>query len=233
MSNLMYNNEIVMTGKIAIELLGITSKQFDNNARRNAEYLLDDRDYFKLSHSDVIEHNLNPSFGGVQQVIDYKGRNGLKLWTRKGVARMAKIATSPESWDIIDELIEVYFAVEAETQNPESDLYGRLDDLFKMNDVLKANAERYPQKVINGTLYDGMAFQDGDEYDHSVRFASVARMKARYGASNIPSPYSLNKVGAYLNQVPIDIYNVNGVITKGYSAQVFAEFDLSIPAQLH
>ena len=233
MSNLMYNNEIVMTRVKAVETLGINDARFKNNFSKNTKYILDGRDYFTLSHSDVIEHNLRVSLRYPGQVIDYKGNQGLKLWTRKGVARMAKIATSPESWDIIDEVIEVYFAVEAETQNPESDLYGRLDDLFKMNDVLKANAERYPQKVINGTLYDGMAFQDGDEYDQSVRFASVARMKARYGASNIPSPYSLNKVGAYLNQVPIDIYNVNGAISKGYSAQVFAEFDLSIPTQLH
>lgn len=100
-----FNNQVVATYPILAEFLGTQESNLTSNFNRNKNKFTEGKHYFKLSHLEVTQSD----------VQNYSGTKGLILWTEKGCARHSKLLETDQAWELWEDMEEVYFSDKKQT----------------------------------------------------------------------------------------------------------------------
>jgi phage antirepressor YoqD-like protein len=101
-----YKKQRVLTTQQVAENFKVDSVMISNNYNRNITRFREGIHYFKLEGQALKEFKTN-------HLLDESSKrvNCLYFWTKRGVARHAKILETDEAWMVYEELEETYFKV--------------------------------------------------------------------------------------------------------------------------
>lgn len=123
---------------ITTDLLGVLyeteSRRITENFNRNIDRFIAGIHYHKLTNGDLKEFKSQYAESVVVEVPQNTAH--LYLWTKRGIARHAKILDTDKAWDVFDELEEYYFnrgknIIQIDTSKNQPELLQYATDLSK------------------------------------------------------------------------------------------------------
>ena len=133
MLKLWYREKYVLTTEQVAEILGTDPARIRQSFKRNKKHFIEGKHYFRLKGEELKtmkalldgeQLNIKKIFSSMKLVeapdstdIEVpkptmgKRSASMILWTRKGVARHAKVLTTEQAWAIYERMEEVYFSV--------------------------------------------------------------------------------------------------------------------------
>ncbi len=253
MLKIWYKGYLVMTTEQLATILGTTPKNIQMNYTRNIDYFEEGKHYFKVTGEALKELRAlinGAATGSKRQTTEsglavrlmeepdaadvwvpepsiHKFASHLMLWTRRGVARHAKLLTTEQAWHIYEQMEDVYFAVVDEAQPrlksaakteelPRAkSKYWRGQRVWTVQDVL----EMYPMLTKDHIKYAAENVLTRED-TYVLRGAELRQYKCENGmmkckALRLVTERGLTKLAAY--------YNVEAAPSEAPAVTNFAE----------
>lgn len=105
LTQIKYNNEIIITTKTLAEVYECDEKQISNNFNRNKDKFEEGKHYYKLEGKALKQFKTIHHFDDSSMLRV----NCLYLWTKRGASRHCKMLGTDKAWEMFDSLEENYF----------------------------------------------------------------------------------------------------------------------------
>lgn len=106
------NGEVVLTTPQVSEFYGTEDEIVTQNFRRNQKYFVENKHYIKLEGDDLKAFKTTLQSEG-QLPVGLR-TSSMYLWTRRGVARHAKMLTTEKAWAVFEKMEDTFFRCGAE-----------------------------------------------------------------------------------------------------------------------
>lgn len=108
LTQIKYNNEVVITTKVLADVYECKELQIQQNYSNNKDKFEEGKHYFKVEGKELKE--LKNQLDNFEVVTGYGKRTScLYLWTKRGASRHCKMLGTDKAWQMFDSLEENYF----------------------------------------------------------------------------------------------------------------------------
>lgn len=108
LTQIKYNNEIIITTKVLAEVYECKELQIQQNYNNNKDKFEEGKHYYKVEGKELKE--LKNRLDNFEVVTGYGKRTScLYLWTKRGASRHCKMLGTDKAWQVFDLLEENYF----------------------------------------------------------------------------------------------------------------------------